>query len=789
MAEFGSFDSTGGGAIVVTYIVEGAGEAVAQIETVTAAEAEQEVTTTRLAKASRSNAAASKESSFAAGLLGKGLGIITKVGKGAAVALGISAVALTLVGVHFEQQMANVAAITGAHGVQLNKLRDQAFAASLRTEYSATNAAKAEMLLGRASLKTGDILKALPATLNLATAAQGSLSDTAVLMGETLKAFAIPANQAAHVSDVLASATQNGAISMDDLIQSMKYVGAAAYASNQKIDNIVALFKLMAIHGVKGSIAGTTLRYALTRLIKPVKQVQDGLRLINLHATDLYGKKGLKPLPDILNKMYYAMQGIGKVNQGKVLVDVFGIRALSGMSALFNQGPKAWAKAIEAMRNSKGLAAKIAAEMRNTVPTQFKILTHAIEDVTSLIYLHFQPTILNSFKKVNAYFQPVIKHLGLIQGLIKQGNWQGAILYVDLLTKSHGKLAKALFVTVDFFIQLWGNVKILWNILKPFIIVGVVALYEAFRLLVGAMRLVNRYAWFIIPAAKILIGIWIALTIRTLILNTAYLLLGGTMMAVNAIMDANPVSLIIIGLVLLGVAVYYAYKHFKPFRDLVNEVWDFLSKNWKMLLISSFAGPFMIAAFLIMKYWGNIENFFVHFPSTMERVGAHMWDWMKAGFIDVLNWLIGKMNWVIGKFNDVAGLVPGVDLTMGKIGTLGPKGNPTGGGAVGPVSMQPPGTTGPKSQLAGRYGAYYKPDSTNPLPTASHGNLPPQKVEPFRTLPQMMSDTKDGNQIIQLILDSKVIAEVNAKAKGKKKARGAGVNSFEKQFGLSTSQG
>lgn len=48
----------------------------------------------------------------------------------------------------------------------------------------------------------------------------------------------------------------------------------------------------------------------------------------------------------------------------------------------------------------------------------------------------------------------------------------------------------------------------------------------------------------------------------------------GVMSAMNIAMLANPVGMVIAGLTALGVAGYALYKHFKPFRDLIDSIWE-----------------------------------------------------------------------------------------------------------------------------------------------------------------------------------------------------------------------
>ncbi|WP_286028701.1 tape measure protein [Ligilactobacillus agilis] len=83
----------------------------------------------------------------------------------------------------------------------------------------------------------------------------------------------------------------------------------------------------------------------------------------------------------------------------------------------------------------------------------------------------------------------------------------------------------------------------------------------------------------------------------------------GVQAAFNAVMAINPVVLIIGAVIALGVAVYEAYKHFKPFRDWVNKTWDSLKS----------------------------------FGSGVAKVGKQIYHGIVDGISDVVSWI--KKNW------------------------------------------------------------------------------------------------------------------------------------------------
>lgn len=107
--------------------------------------------------------------------------------------------------------------------------------------------------------------------------------------------------------------------------------------------------------------------------------------------------------------------------------------------------------------------------------------------------------------------------------------------------------------------------------------------------------------------------------------------------AVNIAMDANPISLIIIGIAALVAGVIYAYTHFKVFRDIVNGVWDFMKGvgHWFAHDFVDFfkhAGTAITDAFKgavngILRAWNALDfGIHVHVPNWVPGIGGKGFD-------------------------------------------------------------------------------------------------------------------------------------------------------------------
>lgn len=91
--------------------------------------------------------------------------------------------------------------------------------------------------------------------------------------------------------------------------------------------------------------------------------------------------------------------------------------------------------------------------------------------------------------------------------------------------------------------------------------------------------------------------------------------------AFDIVMDANPIMLVVAALVALGVGLVEAYKHCQTFRNIVNDVFNFIKQHW-VLIGTILVGPIFLAVTEIVKHWDTIKQ-------TFESA----YSWVK-GFLD-----------------------------------------------------------------------------------------------------------------------------------------------------------
>jgi len=189
---------------------------------------------------------------------------------------------------NFEAQMARVKAITGATGAEFRKLADDAKRLGASTKFTATQVGQLQEAYGKLGFSTQEILNASEATLQLATATGEGLAASAEVAGSTLRAFGLDASETQRVVDVMAKSFTSSALDLESFRESMKLVAPIAKAANIPIETTTALLGKLADSGLKGSLAGTSLKNLLSKLADANSDLSKELGFSVKNTSDLF---------------------------------------------------------------------------------------------------------------------------------------------------------------------------------------------------------------------------------------------------------------------------------------------------------------------------------------------------------------------------------------------------------------------------------------------------------------------------------------------------------------------
>ncbi|MFF0295546.1 phage tail tape measure protein [Kitasatospora sp. NPDC004614] len=171
----------------------------------------------------------------------------------------------------------------------------------------------------------------------------------------------------------------------------------------------------------------------------------------------------------------------------------------------------------------------------------------------------------------------------------------------------------------------------------------------------------------------------------------------------NTAMSANPIGLIIIGVVALIAAIVLLWQHSEMFRDIVTGAfsavwdgikwgWDWVSRNWPLLL-GILTGPIGMAVWAIVHYWDDIKaggialwDWLSSLPQRIANAFSSLGNIILAPFKEGFNWVARAWNNSVGKLSfSVPDWVPSIggnSLSMPKIPMLAKGGHITGAGTV-----------------------------------------------------------------------------------------------------------
>lgn len=164
----------------------------------------------------------------------------------------------------FEQAMADLSAITGSVGEELEDLTKTARQVGMESGLGAAESARAfAILAGQIDVPIEQLKELQRQTILLAQAGALPLEDAANAVAGTINQFGYEASEASRVVNVLAAGSRAGGSEVVDLAESFKVTGAAAHSAGVALEETAAALEILAQNNTKGAEAGTAMRNML----------------------------------------------------------------------------------------------------------------------------------------------------------------------------------------------------------------------------------------------------------------------------------------------------------------------------------------------------------------------------------------------------------------------------------------------------------------------------------------------------------------------------------------------
>ncbi len=279
----------------------------------------------------------------------------------------------------FEATMSKVNAVSGATADQMERLTAKAKEMGATTKFTASEAGEAFTYMAMAGWDAEQMLDGISGIMSLSAADGLDLATTSDIVTDALTAFGLQAKDSGHFADVLAKASSSANTNVSMLGESFKYVAPLAGAMHYSVEDVSLALGLMANASVKGSMAGTSLKTALSNMTAPTDSMAAVMDKYGISLTKSNGE--MKSLKEVLDTVRTKMGKLNETEKAAAASTLFGKEAMSGMLAIINASEEDYNKLAESIANADGAAQKMSETMLDNMQGSFTLLQSAVDGV------------------------------------------------------------------------------------------------------------------------------------------------------------------------------------------------------------------------------------------------------------------------------------------------------------------------------------------------------------------------------------------------------------------------
>lgn len=210
----------------------------------------------------------------------------------------------------------------------------------------------------------------MPSILDATKASGEDFNDVMNVTTEVISQFGLKGKtynetlqNTARVTDSLTYVANATSAGFSDLGLAMGYVGPVANSLGMEVEETAAAVGLLSDAGLGGEKAGTALRGALTRLLKPSEQNLAGFDKLGISVDEF--KNGTLTLPEILDKIKTNTKGWTDAQRTAAIALAFGTESQSAMNVLVGQGGDALRNLTKETKGASGATKDIAKSMND----------------------------------------------------------------------------------------------------------------------------------------------------------------------------------------------------------------------------------------------------------------------------------------------------------------------------------------------------------------------------------------------------------------------------------------
>lgn len=479
----------------------------------------------------------------------------------------------------FDSQMSKVQAISNATAEEFKAMEKTAREVGATTKYTAQQSAEGMEILASAGLSASENMAVIKDVANLATVANDDFNLSANAIIGTMKQFNLETDKASHISDVFAKAQGMTAGQVDTMAEAMSYAGTTASALGISFEETTATLGLLHDAQIKGGRAGTTLNAIFTAMQRPTTQATKVMNELGISFYDADGN--MKPFAENINDLRDKTKGLTKEQKSQALSTIFGTQAMTGLNALLEVTPGKLEELTAELINSEGSAKKMADTMSDNLKGSLEAIQSSFQELLLTIAESLTPKI--------QFLADKIKEL---------------IATFNSLSDSQ----KNLIVNIGIFLA----------VISPILLI-LSKLINLYLSIIPILKKVGKAFIKLGKHAKRLAGI----------LKTG---LGG---AIKFLL-ANPIVLLIAGIVALVGAFIYLWNTNENFKNFFINIWngikDFFTNTINAIkevasnLWEGVGDIWSNFTETVKDIWSGITDFFVNIFNGIKETALNLWE-------------------------------------------------------------------------------------------------------------------------------------------------------------------
>jgi len=439
-------------------------------------------------------------------------------------------------GMQFEKSLSAVRAVSRGTNAEMKLLYDKALELSEKYPRSAKEMADGMQVFASAGFNATETLKGYESAVLLSVAGNLDMAQATEICTSAVRSFKMGVEGLPHMVDVIAMAAADSAISVQDMGISLNYVAPIAAGVGIGLEDLSASIVLLGNHGIKASMAGTTLRGVITNMAKPTKQMRDAMKNMNFKAFDSATGK-MKPMSQMLDEMNDGMANMTKEQRLANVAALAGKPALSGMIALLTEGGAKLKAEEEALKNADGAAELMAQTISDNLWGSLNILGNVLTNLGIKAFEDFRVPLTEAVREITA----------LVPKAVNEFKYYGSVLAEHKETILDIVVAWATY-------QLAIRSAIAMELIHVGYLTAKIAIVEVLTVAIMVYQSTTSLATFFTEA-------W-----------------AGAQLLLNTVLWANPIGIVVLAIGALVISLIWAYNHIDTFKEKVNGAFDSLKE-------------------------------------------------------------------------------------------------------------------------------------------------------------------------------------------------------------------